>query len=107
MKESKSGAISVLFQPLGKRVRVKREANVLELALKHKVDVDNSCGGSGSCGTCRVKILSDLSALSEPTEVEKAMIKDRGFEKNERLACQLEPCKGLIVEVPIVDKSDS
>ena len=100
MKESKSGAISVLFQPLGKSILVKAESNVLDLALNNKIDVDNSCGGSGSCGTCRVKILSDLNALSSPTDVEEMMIEDRGFKEDERLACQLEPCQGLVVEVP-------
>ena len=100
MKDSKSGAVSVLFQPLGKRVQVKKETNILDLALNNKVDVDNSCGGSGSCGTCRVRVLSDLSKLSEPTDVEQMMIEDRGFAEDERLACQLEPRDGMIIEVP-------
>ena len=100
MKDSKSGAVSVLFQPLGKRAFVKKEANVLDLALNNKIDVDNSCGGSGSCGTCRVRVISNLDNLSAPTDVEEMMIEDRGFESDERLACQLEPCEGLVIEVP-------
>ena len=100
MKESKSSAVSVLFQPLGKRAFVKDESNVLELALNNNIDVDNSCGGSGSCGTCRVRVQSHLENLSAPTEVEEAMMVDRNFEPDERLSCQLEPCEGLIVEIP-------
>lgn len=106
MKELKSSAVSVLFQPLGKRVVVKSETNVLDLALNNKIDVDNSCGGSGSCGTCRIRVLSDPAVLSAPTDVEQLMMEDREFSKDERLACQLEPCQGLVVDVPNSDESD-
>lgn len=100
MFRKKQNAISVLFQPFAKRVCVKGEKNVLELALNNKIEIDNSCGGSGSCGTCRIKVLSDLEKCSPVTDVEQAMVEDRNFEPKERLACQLEPHDDLEIEIP-------
>lgn len=81
-------------------VSFEKEANLLDLALKSKIDIDHSCGGSGSCGTCRVKIIKGLEKLESRGDVEQAMADDRGFSEDERLACQIEPVDGLIVEVP-------
>ena len=43
---------------------------------------------------------------TEPTEVEKLMREDRQFAPEERLACQLEPHDGLIIEVPESHRND-
>ena len=100
MKENKSTAVNITFKPLGRKVLVKNETNVLDVALNHNIAVDNSCGGSGSCGTCRIKVLCSKNKLNKPNEVEMAMIQDRGFDETERLSCQIQPVDGLIVEVP-------
>lgn len=74
--------------------RVEREVDpggtVLEIAVENSVDISHSCGGMGSCGTCRIH----LSVLSGPTlernEIEQEMANARGFQTDERLSCQLE-----------------
>jgi ferredoxin len=91
---------SIKFLPANIVVNFHNEASVLEVALKNKVAIDNSCGGSGSCGTCRVKIIAPLAALGPRTEVEQAMAEDRNFADDERLSCQTSPVPGLIVEIP-------
>ncbi len=73
---------------------------LLSLALRLKLPLHHSCGGMGTCGTCRVVVREGLEQLPSPGEVEQEMIQDRGFSKIERLACQLEPIEGLIVEIP-------
>jgi len=76
---------------------------VLEAALKNKIELNHSCGGMGTCGTCRVRILSSLESLGplEPrNEIEIEMANDRGFAENERLACQLAIVNGLKFRIP-------
>ena len=90
----------IRFEPLGKDVNFTSEPSVLEVALKNKIPIDNSCGGSGSCGTCRIFVQSDLEKLEPRNDVEQAMADDRGFPDDERLACQICPHDGLIVDVP-------
>jgi ferredoxin len=73
---------------------------VLELALSKKLPLEHSCGGMGTCGTCRVIVCSDLAQLPERNEVELEIARDRDFAPQERLACQLEAYDGLTVELP-------
>jgi len=37
---------------------------------------------------------------SPRTEVERERAKERGFKESERLACQLEPTPGMVVQIP-------
>ena len=76
------------------------EESVLQLASKGKVDIPNSCEGSGTCGTCRVFIRSEGTDAHERGEVETEFATERGFSNNERLSCQIKPEDGMILEIP-------
>jgi ferredoxin len=101
IQDSATSTDSVHFLPADRHIALDKKCHsVLELALKNRVDIDNSCGGSGSCGTCRVKILKGAEKLGPHTDPEQAIAADRNFAKNERLACQIEPVAGLVIDVP-------
>jgi 2Fe-2S ferredoxin len=89
------------FLPCDRRIAFTKEASVLEVALKNGVEINHSCGGMGSCTTCRVLIVKSEAALPERGELEQEIADMRGFRKEERLACQLPPLAGLVVEVPV------
>lgn len=76
------------------------ESSLLELLLKNDIDIDHSCGGMGSCGTCRIIVQSDLETLPERNEIEQERANDLSFEKKERLACQLCPQNNLKIKIP-------
>ncbi len=105
MKKFQPSAPAILFQPRGITAPIGKCASVLEVALKHKIPIDNSCGGSGSCGTCRVFVRRRLQDLPERNDVEQAMADDRGFAPEERLACQIDPLPGMVIEVPGGDEA--
>ena len=74
--------------------RVEREvdsgATVLEIAVENSVDISHSCGGMGTCGTCRIHLSVLSGQPPERNEIEQEMAIDRGFRPDERLSCQLE-----------------
>ena len=76
------------------------EPSVLELALKNEIPVPTSCGGNGTCGTCRVFVENYVDKLPPKQGVELEMSVDRNFAENERLACQIEPRNGLVLRIP-------
>ncbi len=76
------------------------EKNLLQLLVKNGVNIDHSCGGGASCGTCRVLIKSDIKNLPERDLLEKEMAADRGFVDHERLSCQLALFDGLVFNIP-------
>lgn len=98
MKDSKVFK-SLHFDWEDKNVPVSQaEQTILELALKNGVGMDHSCGGNGTCGTCRVFIeVPSGSTLPVREELELEMAEDRGFQENERLACQTIAQAGMIV----------
>ena len=70
----------------------------LLLALaEQNLFVASACGGGGTCGQCRVKILSGGGSIL-PTE--RAHITRREARQGERLACQVMVKEDLRIEVP-------
>jgi 2Fe-2S ferredoxin len=68
---------------------------LLDLALRNKWEVPFSCGGYGTCGTCRVFIHKETTLLNPRNEIEQEFANTRGFQKNERLACQVQLEEGM------------
>lgn len=77
-----------------------KDENFLESALRAGFELDHSCGGHGTCGTCRIFIQSGLETLPPRNEIEMEMAEDRGFLPAERLSCQIKPEHELVVTVP-------
>jgi uncharacterized 2Fe-2S/4Fe-4S cluster protein (DUF4445 family) len=65
------------------------DETLLEAAQKAGVPLDAPCGGRGTCGKCRVKILS--GAVSEDGPSAEGVITDQDYKKGWRLACQSYP----------------
>jgi ferredoxin len=70
-------------------IRCVGEATILDAVGDTGLELDHSCGGMGSCGTCRVMIEAPHSAaLPARNEIEAEMAAERGFAECERLGCQ-------------------
>lgn len=90
----------VTFLPLQRRVAVRDEESVLELALRNGIPLTHSCGGMGACTTCRIFVEHTPQPLPERNELEQEHADTRAFQPNERLSCQLPPFDGLVVRIP-------
>lgn len=62
---------------------------ILDLAVENSVEIAHSCGGMGSCGTCRIRVHADAGLVPVMEEVEAEMAIDREFQSDERLSCQI------------------
>jgi len=91
--------MDVVFQPLGLHVEVEAGATVLEAAQKGGVGLSATCGGLGSCDTCRV-LLGDQSHVSQPNHSEEEALGPVGLAGGMRLACQAEIYGPLQVQIP-------
>lgn len=80
---------------------------ILETAVDNSVDLPHSCGGMGTCGTCRVKLDTGGGACPERNEVESEMALERGFAPQERLSCQVElPAESFLWTAESLGSSD-
>ncbi len=76
------------------------DEDILSALLKKRIPISHSCGGMGTCGTCRLIVSSGIEKFNEPNIIEQEMIRDRGFVVNERLACQNTCVEDVCLEVP-------
>lgn len=89
-----------MFLPSKIEIEFLTEKTVLDLAIENNISLNHSCGGSGTCTTCRIEVKSDLSQMPERDDFEKESIEGRLFTPEERLGCQLKAYDGLIVKIP-------
>ncbi|MEM3549704.1 MAG: ASKHA domain-containing protein [Candidatus Bathyarchaeia archaeon] len=78
--------ITVLFEPYGRRVKVKIETSIFEAARKAGIRLRSGCGGKGLCGKCKV-IVADKKAAAHLTEVERGHLSLEEISAGYRLAC--------------------
>lgn len=88
------------FEPLDVTCEIEDAESVLDVALRNGIEISHSCGGMGSCTTCRILIERSSEALPPRNELEQDIADMRKFEDHERLACQLPPVAGLVVRIP-------
>ena len=55
------------------------------------------CGGNGTCGKCKVKV---VFGASEPTASERKYFTEEELRAGYRLACQMKVTQDCVVEVP-------
>lgn len=85
----------IRFEVNGVLVEASHGESVLAACERAKIPIENSCEGSGTCGTCRVFVKKGLELLDAPNEIEAEMIQDRKFSSEERLSCQILAVSGL------------
>lgn len=90
--------IYIKFLPEDVNVPVShKDSSVLDVAIRAGIAIDHTCGGNATCGTCVVHIDAGLESLPPREGQELELAEDRGFNDNERLACQIHPISGLVV----------
>ena len=99
--ESRRGSITVSYP--NRRVRVPKGLSILEASLRFNVPHASVCGGRARCSTCRVRVVSDRSALPRPSGREAFVLARVGASANPsiRLACQLRPQTDIAV-IPVL-----
>lgn len=75
-------------QGLTRGIQADESKPLLEHLLEQNIDIDHSCGGNGTCGTCHYFVIAGEHNISPREELEEELAHDRGFLPEERLACQ-------------------
>lgn len=98
---------TVVIEPLNVTIECPEGESVFAAARRQGVPLPTACAGKGTCGLCRVRILSGEALLPPISTLEKRHLGNTYFITKLRLACQLtvaedgaEPLRIAIPEAP-------
>jgi uncharacterized 2Fe-2S/4Fe-4S cluster protein (DUF4445 family) len=86
------------FQPLGIRGEISSEQSLLECARELQLDLISVCGGAGTCGKCRIRVIK--GAVSELQNEEQDALSRDEIQRGFRLACRTYAKENLLIEIP-------
>jgi len=80
-----------------KEIKIQGGGSLLSALGDNKIFIPSACGGRGTCGLCKLKILKGAGELL-PTEEPHLSTQERG--SNVRLSCQIKVRNDLEIEIP-------
>jgi len=86
------------FEPVGRRGLCQEGKSILWCAQYLGVGINSICGGKGTCGACKVRIIN--GSVSRPTSREKEHLNPQEIENGWRLACETLPHSDCKISVP-------
>jgi uncharacterized 2Fe-2S/4Fe-4S cluster protein (DUF4445 family) len=86
------------FEPIGKRVAMAADSNLLDAARQAGIGLASVCGGEGTCGRCRVTIMS--GEVSAPVDADRRFLSQLELTSGQRLACRCHIHSAVKVHVP-------
>ncbi|KJS72551.1 MAG: hypothetical protein JL56_12845 [Desulfotomaculum sp. BICA1-6] len=89
--------VVVTFLPSGVKTPVLTNATLMEAAAAAGIGVNAICGGQGTCGKCRARVVK--GAISGATEAEKGHLAADELEQGIVLLCQRKVTGGAVVEI--------
>ena len=73
---------------------------ILKAAINNGVDLDHFCGGTCSCSTCRIVVVSGAEMLSKMKPREALVLGEEKRRNGDRLSCQAQVTGSVTVRIP-------
>jgi uncharacterized 2Fe-2S/4Fe-4S cluster protein (DUF4445 family) len=90
---------NIEFQPVGRRGQFQSGQSVLDCGRALGIGISSVCGGKGTCGKCRVQIVSGASSAPRAGEIK--VLSPAQLASGWRLACQCLPTGDCVIHVPV------
>jgi uncharacterized 2Fe-2S/4Fe-4S cluster protein (DUF4445 family) len=87
----------VTYQPFDRTTRVPPGTTLFSAAHWIGLPIDSTCGGRGTCGKCKVRV---LEGASEVTTADHRLLRKDEVENGWRLSCQARIYEDITCEVP-------
>ena len=87
---------TITFMPANIKIVVSGECTIKDAITTSDLDYDFPCNGNGTCGKCRIKILSNII---NPTQTEIKFLSKEELSEGIHLACQTEVNANITVQL--------
>jgi Na+-transporting NADH:ubiquinone oxidoreductase subunit F len=91
------GEVKITINSGKKVLTVNGGDTLLSTLASNKIFIPSACGGKGTCGTCKVKVTTDIGDYL-PTEI--PLLEKEEINSNIRLSCQIKVKKDIEIEIP-------
>ena len=89
--------LEVTYQPFHRTTRVPPGTTVFSAAHWIGLPIDSTCGGRGTCGKCKVRI---VNGLTDAETADHRQLRPQEIEEGWRLSCQARIYEDMTCEVP-------
>src|SRR5712664_2752172 len=89
--------LEVTYLPFDRSTRVPPGTTLFSAAHWIGLPIDSTCGGRGTCGKCKVKVLGNPSEI---TTADHRQLRQDEIAEGWRLSCQAHVHEDMSVEVP-------
>src|SRR5260370_2797044 len=89
--------LEVTYQPFDRTARVRPGTPLFSAAHWIGLPIDSTCGGRGTCGKCKVRV---LEGASEVSAADHRLLRKDEVENGWRLSCQARIYEDITCEVP-------
>lgn len=79
-------------------LKVKPGVTIYEALQRTNLDIDSECGGLGTCGKCKVRI---ITALGPPDKQEEKLLSEEELLNGIRLACRTRIRKSMVLHTDV------
>jgi Na+-transporting NADH:ubiquinone oxidoreductase subunit F len=91
------GEVTIDINQAQKSFTLRGGSSLLESLWSQGIYLPSACGGKGTCGTCKAKVLTDIGTYL-PTEI--PLLSEGEKKEGVHLACQVKVKKNLAIEIP-------
>ena len=84
-------------------VRCRKGVRISQQLRQQQVPIAFPCGGKGSCGKCRIRVLQGTLAV---TQEDKQIFTEEEIQQGWRLACRAVPDDDVYIAVPVQDERE-
>ncbi|MDR2178689.1 MAG: ASKHA domain-containing protein [Synergistaceae bacterium] len=96
------GVYDITLMPEGKVVSCSPGDDLSTALAKEGIFLDSACGGAGTCGKCKIRV---LSASLPATDNERRLLSEEERARGWRLACRVVPSGDMVIETADTDIS--
>jgi len=86
--EVENKSIIIDIEPLSRRVTHLVDNSLYETLIKLNIPISSLCGGSGTCGKCKLLIQTGGEYFNQPTTNEKQFLSEEDIKNGWRLGCE-------------------